>query len=327
MPAYCTYFDHNYLPRGLAMIRSLRRREPDARVWVLALSDPALTCLEQLGEPGVEVIGMAEFEQEMAPLAQLRRDRTAAEYLFTCTAALVRFVLDRVPTDDWVTYLDGDLWFFESPELIYGEMAGSSVGIVPHRFPADQSWRARYGTYNVGWVSFRNDDAGRSCAQWWDDSCRAWCHDRAEDGKFADQGYLDQFGEVCGAVHVIGNPGANLAPWNLGGHALESGGKGRVLVDGVPLVFFHFHGLSRRGRRYYFKHAGYRARTTELVREQIYRPYITELDAITREVVTLISADGTDGMRRGSGLTALAAPAKATALRILARARGDTLRV
>lgn len=328
VPVYCTYFDHNYLSRGLVMIRSLRRHQADARVWVLALSAETATALTKLDEPGVTVVEVTEFEREMAPIADLRRGRTPAEYLFTCTVALVRYVMARVPDDDWVTYLDGDLGFFNSPEPIYAELAGSSVGIIPHRFPAAQGHRARYGTYNVGWVSFRHDSAGRRCAEWWDDRCREWCHDRVEDGKFADQGYLDRFPEVCDAVRIIGNPGANLAPWNLAGHELRTRADGHVLVDGAPLVFFHFHGVTRRGDRYYFKHVGYRARTTGLVRDRIYRPYLTELDNINREVEHLLSGRETGGLRRGSGMGIdLVGPAKSSLLRLVARARRDTLRL
>lgn len=31
---YCTYFDHNYLSRGVALHRSLQRHAPGARLWV-----------------------------------------------------------------------------------------------------------------------------------------------------------------------------------------------------------------------------------------------------------------------------------------------------
>ena len=37
---YCTYFDHNYLSRGLALYHSLQRHAPGARLWVLCLSEP-----------------------------------------------------------------------------------------------------------------------------------------------------------------------------------------------------------------------------------------------------------------------------------------------
>ena len=32
---YCSYFDHNYLSRGVALYRSLQRHAPGARLWVL----------------------------------------------------------------------------------------------------------------------------------------------------------------------------------------------------------------------------------------------------------------------------------------------------
>src|ERR1700682_4331387 len=46
--AYCTYFDHNYLSRGLALYYSLQRHAPGSRLWVLCLSDEAYRTLASL---------------------------------------------------------------------------------------------------------------------------------------------------------------------------------------------------------------------------------------------------------------------------------------
>jgi len=48
---YCTYFDENYLSRGVAMYHSLRRHVPDARLWVLCLSDACHNALLKLDLP------------------------------------------------------------------------------------------------------------------------------------------------------------------------------------------------------------------------------------------------------------------------------------
>ena len=43
---------------------------------------------------------------------------------------------------------------------------------------------------------------------------------------------------------MLQHPGAGLAPWNLELYDVrEEPGSGRLLVDDVPLVFFHHHGL------------------------------------------------------------------------------------
>ena len=60
--AYCTYFDHNYLPRGLLMLQSLRRVDPETPIFVLALSDLTATVLEQCAPPGVVIVTLARLE-------------------------------------------------------------------------------------------------------------------------------------------------------------------------------------------------------------------------------------------------------------------------
>ena len=48
---YCTYFDHNYLSRGLALYHSLQRHAPGARLWVLCLSERCFDVLQQSALP------------------------------------------------------------------------------------------------------------------------------------------------------------------------------------------------------------------------------------------------------------------------------------
>ena len=50
---YCTYFDHNYLARGLALYHSLQRHAPGARLWVLCLSEACYRTLTTLNLPAL----------------------------------------------------------------------------------------------------------------------------------------------------------------------------------------------------------------------------------------------------------------------------------
>jgi hypothetical protein len=301
--AYCTYFDHRYAARGIAMIRSLRRHAPDAQVWVLCMDSPAKELFEKLNEPGVQTISLSEFEREDSALRKAKSDgRTLMEYYFTCTASLVRYVMRKNPDAEFVTYLDGDLWFFASPEPIYTEAGRASTIIIPHRFPNSHSGHNRYGRYNVGWVGFRNSPDGIECLEWWKARTLEWCSDVVdeENDRFADQRYLDRFERLFSGVHSVEHPGANLAPWNIARFDITLSDKAKV--DGKDLLFFHFHGLKRIGvQRYVTAHDAYGANLTPVMREAIYLPYLNELRSIEREIKPLIPAPSQQSIRRGEG--------------------------
>ena len=267
------------------MIRSLRRHVPDAQVWVLCLSPQAHDILRSMGEPGVHAIALPDFERGDVSLAQAKADgRSTIEYYFTLTPSLIVHVLNTVREAEVVTYLDGDLWFLADPEPVYREMGADSVVIIPHGFAPEMKERERYGIYNVGWVSFRADADGNACLQWWRERTIEWCFDRVEDGRFADQGYLDQFPSLFRGVHVLANRGANLAPWNVAMSSISLR-DGVIWANQDRVLFFHFHELRRLpGGEYLASHGAYKAPLTPLMRDYLYRPYLHELSAIEQEV-------------------------------------------
>ena len=241
---FCTYFDHRYFDRGMAMHESLLRHCPEARLWVLCLSEACHHALTKLALPSIVPIRLADFEAGNEALAAAKSDRSLIEYYFTCTASLMDWILARDGGIEILTYLDGDLYFFSDPEPIFRAFEGNSSLIIEHRFPRQLEQLAVYGRYNVGWMSFRRDADGLAALTWWRDRCLEWCHDRLEGDRFADQKYLDRFSAMFGGVLVLDHPGANLAPWNMGRHRLAEE-SGHISVDGQPLIFYHFHNFKR----------------------------------------------------------------------------------
>jgi hypothetical protein len=282
---YCTYFDHNYLSRGLALYRSLQRHAPGSRLWVLCLSEASHQTLVALDLPDIVPVRLADFEAADPEVAATRAHRSTIEYYFTCTPAWMLFVLAREADAEWVTYLDGDLFFFESPGIIYEELDDASVAIIPHRYPPELARLRKFGTFNVGWVGARNGPEGIVVIQWWRERCIEWCHDVVDGDRFADQGYLDSFPRLFSRVRIIENIGANLAPWNIGNYRIDFCGD-RVLIDADhPLVFFHFQGLRKALCWFIFSsHRVYRAPFSRAVRNHIYKPYVDELLAIEQAV-------------------------------------------
>lgn len=275
---YCTYFDINYLPRGLALYESLRATSGDFTLDVLCLDDQTPAELERRALPGVRLTRLADLESAVPDLLATKSTRSRVEYIFTSGPAFMRHVLDTSPDVDLLTYLDSDLCFFSTPEPLFAEAeaAGASTVIVGHRFPYRLRHLEEHGRYNVAWVSFRRDADGFACLDYWRSACLEWCHDRVEDGRYADQGYLDEFPRRFAGVHELRHPGADVAPWNLSDPPLEWDGS-RFLVGGRELVFFHFQGLKRPWRWVVDLHLEpYGQRATPVVR----RLYARYLDAL-----------------------------------------------
>lgn len=301
---YCTYFDHNYLPRGLALHQSLQQHAPEARLWVLCLSDACYHTLTALNLPNLVAMRLEDFEAADPEVAATRPTRSMIEYYFTCSAAWMLHVLNSERDAEWVTYLDSDLFFFASPDPIYAEMKDAAFGIVPHRFTRRLADQRRFGIYNVGWVSVRRRDEGIAGLRWWRERCIEWCYDRVADDRFADQRYLDRLPELFKDVHVIGHLGANLAPWNLEDISVEWRDESVRIEDRYPLLFFHFYGVKRRGRRYFNSHRLYHAPFTDIMRRRIYEPYTAALSSAEAKVAPYLKGERTQTIRR----RAVAAP-------------------
>src|ERR1700736_5427900 len=187
MRNFCTYFDRHYLARALVLYDSLKRNCADFKLWMLCLDEESYTALEKLKLPEVSLISLNELERDDSQLLQAKTNRSLLEYYFTCTPSLPLFIFNRNSDVDLITYLDADLYFFSDVEPLFGEIGNHSVAIIAHRFSKDFRKHEWNGIYNVGWVTFRRDDNGLSCLQWWRDRCIEWCYDRVENNRFAAQ--------------------------------------------------------------------------------------------------------------------------------------------
>ncbi|WP_295438011.1 hypothetical protein [uncultured Thiodictyon sp.] len=275
---FCTYFDRHYLTRGLALYQSLRThcRRPFV-LWTLCFDEESHAILSGLALEDMRLIRREDFEAGDAELAAARANRTHVEYYWTCTPSLPLYVLRQDESIDIITYLDADLFFFSDPQPIFDEFAHGSILIVGHRYaPAYARWVETSGIFNVGIMAFRRNAVGRECLQWWRERCNEWCYAHVADGKYGDQKYLDDWPVRFAGVVVLQHPGAGLAPWNIARYRLEFAGA-ETRVDGLPLVFFHFHALKVLSPRIMSPSAGcygfsYRAMIA------VFTPYLEALD-------------------------------------------------
>jgi hypothetical protein len=273
MRHYCTMFDSAYLAKGLAMIGSLLKHSSQGvQIHVLALDE---ACRETLFSLELESVMIWPFSivDEVTGLSELKKTRTHQEWCWSCGSIFTDYMWAHV--NDELTYIDADCFFFSDPEIVFDEIGEKSIAITPHRFAKkDEARLLPNGKYAVQWVTFRGD-VGRKCLSKWAQQCREWCFYRHEDGKFADQKYLDTWmrdypGEVC----EIENPGVGLAPWNIANYSVGKAGD-TVMVDAHRLIMFHAHEYLH-GQRL----TNWPLRPED--KELIYGPYAAAIEAATR---------------------------------------------
>ena len=236
MEHYVTLFDSHYLPQGLCLHRSLEKLGHPYHLWVIAMDERCASALEAIGVRNATIVRLQEIENDA--LRSVKEARSVGEYCWTLTPFLPTYVLQRAPHVQRVTYLDADLYFFQSPGVLFDELAQARkhVFITEHAFAPEYESHIQFGRFCVQFVTFRNTDPARAVLQWWQERCIEWCYAREEDGKFGDQKYLDQWPErFPEAVHILSRTERAVAPWNVS-HISKMHGKAHP-------VFFHFHGL------------------------------------------------------------------------------------
>ena len=239
---FCTYFDSGYLARGLALYRSLERHIPKFTLHILCFDDITYDALSRAQLASVKLVRLIDIEVFDRELLAAKGRRSLVEYYFTITSVLPNFLFDVFREIDTVTYIDADLFFFSDSAPIFEEMGDAAVAITPHRFAQHNQRFAKFGVYNVGWLTWRREVRAYDCLRWYRRKSLEWCYDAVEDERYADQKYLDFWPSQFSGVHSIDHKGANLAPWNVGNYRISTSAE-KIYVDDDPLIFYHFHGL------------------------------------------------------------------------------------
>lgn len=275
MEHFVTIFDKNYLPSGLCLYRSLEKFHNEFTLWVLCMDEDVDYQLSTYDLSNIKLIKLSEVETE--ELLRVKSGRTKAEYCWTLTPFAPKIVFDRDSLIDRVTYLDADLYFFDSTKKIFDEFkrSRSHVLITEHGYANRYDKSKKSGIYCVQFMVFRNTTQARKVLSWWQGKCIEWCFNRCEEGKCGDQKYLDDWPQRFGnEIHVLTNLSLTLAPWNLERFLGQ-------INQGYRPTFFHFHGLriiSRDRIRLFF---GYKIPKKGMV---YYREYIEMMIKVIAEI-------------------------------------------
>jgi len=242
---FCTYFDYNFLPRGLALYHSIKRIYSDFDFYILAFDKQTHEKLNNLNDQNIKVISFEEYDKYFN--TSIDRFEDKKQYYFSATPNICLYLLEKRPEIDLLLYLDADVFVFNSLDTLYQEVKEASIAFCSHRFyPLYKFLSKNHGMYNVGVNFFRNDENAKVCLRDWHRDCNSWYKGMPgyKLGYFSDQIFLNDWKNKYNRVKIIENIGIDVAPWNIANYCFSSV-NGQFYVNDVPLVIYHFSYLKK----------------------------------------------------------------------------------
>jgi hypothetical protein len=240
MNAFCTIVTPDHMDRALALLQSLREHTKPVPFFVLATNSVSY-------EPeGVQVVSLDTLcaEDETARQVCTKYGNSTDKARWSLKPVFTTFILRKYSAVSQVLYLDCDVCFFDSADVLFSQLASGGVLLTPHWRPIDpgpslSTFRLNFqdGLFNAGCVGINS--RGVDAMKWWARACLSECIVDREQGLFVDQRYLDILPIYFPDTVICRHQGCNVAAWNM--HLRRCTINGHVLINDIwPLVFLHF---------------------------------------------------------------------------------------
>jgi hypothetical protein len=250
-----TILSANYLAYASVLAASIKQYEPSVEFQILIVdraTEEVRQAAAKSGLPHVfaEDLGIPDFEH-LAFKFDVVEFNTALKPTFL-KSLLARF--------ERVVYLDPDIRIFSNLEPIWAALDEASIVLTPHSLqpimdgarPSDIDF-LRNGTFNLGFIGFKNSETSLSMLQWWEARCLSYGFNDTGLGVFVDQKWIDLVPCYYSDVKIIRDPGCNVAYWNLHERSITGDIEG-FLINGKKLRFFHFSGVKANDSTILSKH-------------------------------------------------------------------------
>ncbi len=237
----------NYLAKAMAMCHSALDHNPDIALVILlvdkkrsiTLNDSRVSLLwaEDLGFPDYL---QCAFKYNIIELNTALKPFTALKLL-----------------EDYkkVIYLDPDVCVFSPLFSVISSLDEHSTVFTPHAMspylgsgrPGDQDL-LRFGCFNLGFFAANDSSDAKILLEWWHRQCLDHCFYEPQVGLGVDQKWIDLAPAFFNGVHILKDPGLNVAFWNLHERRLNNSPAGWLVNDVTPLGFVHFSSFVENDR-------------------------------------------------------------------------------
>lgn len=260
--AVVTIVSNNYLHFARTLLQSVARQHPQAQRYCVIVDQdqaPALELADEFQLLTLDEIGLPDGNDFLYQYTVLELNTAVKPWA-------MQHLLKQGHSH--VLYIDPDIRLYRPLTEVFDllvpgdeQQPAGDIVFTPHLLqPVTDDMRPteldirKAGTYNLGFCAVRNTTNVHRYLEWWQAKLRYDCVVAFERGIFVDQSWMDLVPGLFDNVRVLRHPGYNVAYWNMAQRPITQADDGQVLVDGEPLVFFHYSGLNPRSPHNVSKH-------------------------------------------------------------------------
>jgi hypothetical protein len=278
-----------YCYQGLVLYNSLARHDKDFKLFIICLDNKMVQFLDNLQYSNLIPIDVCIIEEAYKELLAVKQVRNKREYAWTLKPSIILYIFENFDCTDHILWLDSDMQFLCDPEPLYDEWSGLSILLSEQYYTGAYEYLVSgYGKFQAGLIGFKRDENGLECLGWWQERCMEWCSEKADNGRWADQKYLDEFPQRFKGVGVVNNLGINLTPFTIyrvnteRGKAVIKKPDG-LYIDDVRIILYHYYGFRFYAHNEYDLSSYWMMFDKETIK-LIYVPYINECQEAVRKI-------------------------------------------
>ncbi|OGP12528.1 MAG: hypothetical protein A2052_00020 [Deltaproteobacteria bacterium GWA2_54_12] len=243
--AVCTIISKNYLPYARVLIDSfLRHNKGEAFVLLVDRVDGCF-------DPSAENFTLIEIEDLGEHIPEFKRfcfQYTLLELNTAVKPYFMEYLFKKYGLEK-LAYFDPDILITGNLNELSGLLDSNDVVLTPHlTAPIEDDLKPgdleilQTGAYNLGFIGLSAGQVSEKLLSWWQRRLHDNCIVAFEKGLFVDQRWIDLVPGFFDSVHILREPGYNVAYWNYHCRSVSSEGD-KFFVNGKPSCFFHFSGF------------------------------------------------------------------------------------
>jgi hypothetical protein len=230
----------SHLFQAEVLVNSLRKQHPDA-VIKIGLVDKLTDDIDLSPLGNAEIV---EVDKIAIPDFEAMQSRYKIfELCFASKPFYALYFFKKYPELNKQIYVDTDIYAFDKFDAIDQKLNDHAVIITPHITQAvnDGHKLERFvlgaGIFNAGFFAINRSKESFEFLNWFADKLVTQCI-----GGVGDQVWLSLVPAFFNNVLIEKGPGYNMAGWNVM-HRFVTKINDRLLVNNVPLVFYHYSGF------------------------------------------------------------------------------------